>query len=105
MVLTPPPFSREAGRFLYKCYGRVYDERPLMSWINEDLRESSSGLCCWVWGVGLAGGCCTSSSGSGSSGGSSSGGSDSNIGGGKGEKVGGVVGGVRNAQAPQLRPW
>lgn len=103
MVLTPPPFSREAGRFLYKCYGRVYDERPLMSWINEDLRESSSGLCCWVWGVGLAGGCC--SSGSGSSGGSSSGGSDSNIGGGKGEKVGGVVGGVRNAQAPQLRPW
>lgn len=77
------------------------DERRLMSWINVDLRESGFGLCCWVWGVGLAGGCCSSGSGS------SSGGSDSNIleEGRKGVKVGGVVGGVRNAQAPQLGPW
>lgn len=51
------------------------DERRLMLWVNVDLRESGSGLCCWMWGVGFAGGCCSSGSGS------SSGGSDSNIGG------------------------
>lgn len=36
---------------------------------------------------------------------SGSGSSDSNIGGRKSEREGGMVGGVCNAQAPQLRQW